>query len=77
MAMTTSEISRLLEAALPESAITVLGGDGKYQVEIVSDVFAGLNRVKRQQAIYKILNDHISSGAIHAVNMILKTPAEV
>lgn len=77
MAMTTSEISRLLEAALPESSITVLGGDGKYQVEIVSDVFAGLNRVKRQQTIYKILNDHISSGAIHAVNMILKTPAEV
>lgn len=76
MAMTTSEISRLLEAALPASTITVLGGDGKYQVEIVSEVFAGLNRVKRQQAIYRILNDHISSGAIHAVNMILKTPAE-
>jgi acid stress-induced BolA-like protein IbaG/YrbA len=39
-------------------------------------VFEGLNAVKRQQAVYKVLNPHISSGAIHAVSMRLSTDAE-
>lgn len=76
MAMATSEISALLSAAFPGDAVTVGGGEGKYQVQIVSGTFAGLNRVKRQQAVYKVLNAHIQSGAIHAINMVLQTPDE-
>ena len=72
----TSEIEQLLAAALPECEIAVEGGDGKYLVSATGNVFEGLNAVKRQQTIYKILNEHISSGAIHAVSMKLQTPAE-
>ena len=72
----TSEIEQLLIAALPDCEIQVEGGDGKYLVAAIGDVFEGLNAVKRQQTIYKILNDHIASGAIHAVSMKLQTPAE-
>jgi acid stress-induced BolA-like protein IbaG/YrbA len=32
--------------------------------------------VKRQQTVYRVLNEHISSGAIHAVSMRLLTPNE-
>jgi acid stress-induced BolA-like protein IbaG/YrbA len=77
MAMGTIEIARLLTASITDATIDVQGGEGKYQVQVVSNVFAGLNRVKRQQLIYRVLNDHIASGAIHAVNMNLKTPEEV
>lgn len=76
MAMSTSEISALLTAAFPDAVVQVGGGEGKYQVLLVSTAFAGLNRVKRQQAVYKVLNVHIQSGAIHAVNMQLQTPEE-
>lgn len=76
MSMTSPEIKAMLEGSMPDARIDVQGGDGKFQVEIVSGAFEGLNRVKRQQAVYRILNEHISSGAIHAVSMILKTPAE-
>ncbi len=76
MAMGTTEIARLLAASIADASIDVQGGEGKYQVQVVSNVFAGLNRVKRQQLIYRVLNDHIASGAIHAVNMNLKTPEE-
>lgn len=76
MAMSTAEIARLLTAAIADASIDVQGGEGKYQVQVVSSIFAGLNRVKRQQLIYRVLNDHIASGAIHAVNMNLKTPEE-
>ena len=74
--MDTNIIEGLLEGHFSGDRISVDGGDGKYQVFIVSDFFAGLNQVKRQQAIYKILNEHIASGAIHAVSMRLKTSDE-
>jgi acid stress-induced BolA-like protein IbaG/YrbA len=76
MALQCSEIKQLLEGALSGADIEVLGGEGKYQVTIVSPVFEGLNRVKRQQSVYKVLNTHIQSGAIHAVSMVLTTPQE-
>ena len=70
------EIEQLLAVALPECEIAVEGGDGKYLVSATGNIFEGLNAVQRQQAIYKILNEHISSGAIHAVSMKLQTPVE-
>ena len=76
MAMPIAEISSLLSAAFPHSTVEVGGAEGKYQVSVVSAAFAGMNRVKRQQSVYKVLNPHIQSGAIHAVNMQLQTPAE-
>lgn len=76
MAMNNDDIARLLADALPGASIDVQGDGYKYQVTVVASAFAGLNRVKRQQTIYKILNEHIQSGAIHAVNMQLQTPEE-
>ncbi|MDD9896588.1 MAG: BolA/IbaG family iron-sulfur metabolism protein [Gammaproteobacteria bacterium] len=74
--MQTSEIEQLLIAALPDCEISVEGADGKYLVSAIGNIFEGLNAVKRQQTIYKILNEYIVSGAIHAVSMKLQTPAE-
>lgn len=74
--MNSNDISRMLNEALPGASVTVRGDGGKFEVEITSPVFEGLNRVKRQQTVYRILNEHIGSGAIHAVSMILKSPAE-
>ena len=76
MSITCEEIKNLLDSSFAEAQTEVIGGDGKYQVSMVSAFFDGLNRVKRQQAIYRILNPHIATGAIHAVTMILTTPQE-
>ena len=70
------QIRQLLLEEFPDCDIRVEGGEGKYLVTAVGDVFEGLNAVKRQQAIYKVLNPHISSGAIHAVSMRLMTESE-
>ena len=75
--MDLENIQQLLVAQLPDCDINVEGGDGKYLVTAVGDVFTGLNAVKRQQKVYQILNDHIASGAIHAVTMRLSTPEEI
>jgi acid stress-induced BolA-like protein IbaG/YrbA len=74
--MSNADILSLLETALPEASIDVQGDGYKYQVNVIAGTFVGMSKVKRQQAIYKILNEHIQSGAIHAVNMQLLTPEE-
>lgn len=76
MALDSSQIESLLAEKLTDCELEVQGGDGKYQVRAVGPVFEGLNAVKRQQTVYAILNEHIASGAIHAVSMQLLTPEE-
>ena len=74
--MSPSDIEDLLTRELTGCEINIDGGDGKFKLSIIGDVFEGLNAVKRQKMIYKILNAHIQSGAIHAVTMQLQTVAE-
>ena len=74
--MDAAQITTLLDAELSDCQVAVDGGDGKYLVTVIGDVFEGLNAVKRQQTVYKILNEHITSGAIHAVTMNLMTVNE-
>ena len=44
------------------------GSESHFKVIIVSEVFAGLNRVKRQQKVNAILTDELS-GPVHALSM--------
>ncbi len=74
--MSPDDIKKLIASELPNCDIDVEGGNGKFQISIVGDVFEGLNPVRRQQTIYKLLNSQIESGAIHAVTMRLQTIAE-
>jgi acid stress-induced BolA-like protein IbaG/YrbA len=77
MSISSEEIEVLVAGEIPNSQVAVQGGESNFQLSVVSDFFEGLSAVKRQQAIYKILNPHIASGAIHAVSMSLKTTAEL
>jgi acid stress-induced BolA-like protein IbaG/YrbA len=67
--MDPNEIKAILQAALPDCTIDVSGDGRHFDLLVVGDVFSGARTIKRQQMIYGILNDHISSGTIHAVNM--------
>ncbi|MFA5493935.1 MAG: BolA family protein [Porticoccaceae bacterium] len=75
--MNPEDIKVLLAAALPGAEIHVEGDDGRhFNLVLVSAVFEGMRTIKRQQLVYAALNEQISSGAIHAVNMLTFTPAE-
>lgn len=56
--------------------IEVSGDGSKFEVEIVSAAFEGLNTIKRHQLVYKITNPYISTGEIHALTIRAHTPAE-
>lgn len=75
--MNPEAIKSLLAAAFPDAIeIEVSGEGGKFQVTIVSEAFAGLRPVAKQQRVYAPLNEYIASGAIHAVTMRTLTPEE-
>ncbi len=46
-----------------------------FKVLIVSEAFAGLNRVKRQQAVYKLLKEELND-TVHALSQRALTPEE-
>jgi acid stress-induced BolA-like protein IbaG/YrbA len=74
--MDARQLQERLEGAFPEASIRVDGGAGRFELGLVSSMFEGLNRVKRQQLVYRGLGDAIASGAVHAVTIIAETPEE-
>lgn len=74
--MDTAAIESILREALPGCDLMLAAEGNKLSLRIVSDEFEGLNRVKRQQKVYSLLNDRIQSGEIHAVSMTTLTTSE-
>ena len=51
------------------------GGETHFDVTIVSDAFAGINRVARQRLVYETLAAEIAGG-VHALALRTLTPQE-
>jgi BolA protein len=51
------------------------GEETHFRLEIVSNRFAGENRVARQRRVYTILAEELA-GPIHALQLELRTPDE-
>ncbi|TNC91289.1 BolA family protein [Thalassolituus sp.] len=73
--MSPEEILEVLQTAAPDVSWQVADGYVK-EITGVGEVFDGLNAVKRQQYVYKILNPFIVDGRLHAVSIQTFTPAE-
>jgi acid stress-induced BolA-like protein IbaG/YrbA len=67
--MNPDDVKVLLENALPDCLFQVETDGGHFNIVAIGDLFEGKRPVQRQQQIYVALNEKISSGAIHAVNM--------
>lgn len=67
--MDAAEVTRLVQAALPEAQVSVDGSGNRYDITVVSDVFVDMRPVKKQQTVYAALNAQIAAGTIHAVNI--------
>lgn len=74
--MQVEQVQTLLQQGLDGCDITVSGDGSHFDLTVVGDIFAGLRPLAKQQMVYAVLNEHIASGAIHAVNMKLYTPEE-
>ena len=69
MAMSVTEIERLIREALPDARVEVkdLAGDGEhYAANVVSAAFVGKSRVQQHQMVYGALKGRMG-GALHAL----------
>lgn len=74
--MKLQQIKELIEQQIPGSTVMIEGDGYHFQVTVVNEQFAGKTPVKKQQMIYAALNEHIASGAIHAISIKTFTPDE-
>ncbi len=70
------EIKQLIESNIDDCQATVEVSGSHVNLVVVSPAFEGLNPVKKQQLIYGVLDAHIKSGEMHAVNMKTYTPEQ-
>lgn len=68
--------SDLIEKAIPESRADVTGDGSKFDAVVVTSAFNGQSKINRHKMVYAILNEHIQSGAIHALTIKAHTPEE-
>ncbi|MFT2091881.1 BolA family protein [Paraglaciecola sp. 2405UD69-4] len=67
--MDNQQIETLLKESLNLAEVHVKGDGSHYQVIAVSDTFADMSRVKRQQFVYAPLAEKIADGSMHAVSI--------
>lgn len=74
--MKEEDIIARVRGLYPDAVIDVAGEDCSFELYIVSEAFAGQGTLARQKPILALFKDDISSGALHALSIKAKTPAE-
>jgi acid stress-induced BolA-like protein IbaG/YrbA len=71
------DIKQLIETSVSQSTAIITGDDGRhFTATVISPIFAGKNRVQKQQVVYSALNTQIHDGTIHAISIKTFTPEE-
>ncbi len=68
--------SDLVENAIAGAQAEITGDGSKFEARVVSDEFEGLSTLKRHKMVYAVLDEHIKSGAIHALTIKAMTNSE-
>ncbi len=77
MPMAASDIEAMIVAAIPDARVEIrdLAGDGDhYAARVVSQTFAGMNRVRQHQAVYAALRGKMG-GELHALQLETAVPS--
>ena len=74
--MDPDEIKRLIEQGMSCTEVTVTGDGRHFQATVVSDEFAGKNRLAQHRAVYATLGDRFDTEAVHALSINTYTPEQ-
>ena len=74
--MEASEVKKCIEQGIPGADVTVSADGSKYTAIVVSKEFEGKTMIAEQKMVYATVNEHIQSGAIHALSIKAYTPEE-
>jgi|TARA_R110002167_G_scaffold8206_13_gene38160 acid stress-induced BolA-like protein IbaG/YrbA len=67
--MENQQIEALLKDSLGLNEVHVTGDGSHFQIIAISDQFAEMSRVKKQQFVYAPLASVIAEGSMHAVSI--------
>lgn len=73
--VTPESIKQNIEQGMSTVHLTVVGDGQHFEAVVVSDEFAGMNRVRRHQRVFQTLGDRMREE-IHALSMKTFTPQE-
>lgn len=74
--MEESEIKALIESGIPGVEARVRGDGGHFEAVVIGECFDGKSMVEQQKLVYATLNEHITSGALHALTIKTYTPSQ-
>ncbi|WP_026957956.1 MULTISPECIES: BolA family protein [Aliagarivorans] len=74
--MQADQVKEILNQQLDLEHLAVSGEGNHFEVVAVSEQFASMTRVKKQQVIYAPLKDYIASNEIHALTIKALSPEE-
>ena len=67
--MIEDEIKKRILEGIPGCQVEVVISGNRAEISVVSESFEQLNRVQRDQEVYKYVKDYISDGTLHAVTV--------
>lgn len=74
--METHKVKALIEGALPDATVEVVGDGQHFQALIVSSAFEGKTRLARERLVNSHLKPYFDSGELHALAMRTLTPEQ-
>ena len=76
MSLNADDLIAFLQTHYPDAFIQAANQGTNFDVRVVDTSFEGKRTVRRQQAVYALVNDKIARGDIHALNIQALTPSE-
>lgn len=67
------QMTAAIEAAIPEAQVTVTGGGGHFEVQVISAAFAGKRLVQQQRMVYSALAPLMAgdNAPVHAIDRMV------
>ena len=74
--MEARKVKECIEQGIPGADVTVTADGNKYTAIVISTAFEGMTMIAEQKMVYATVNEHLQSGAIHALTIRAYTPEE-
>lgn len=74
--MEASEVKKCIEDGIPGAEAMVTADGNKFTAVVVSAEFEGRTMIAEHKMVYAAVDEHIKSGAVHALNIKAYTPEE-
>ncbi|HBS42831.1 MAG TPA: hypothetical protein DEA26_09135 [Oceanospirillales bacterium] len=75
--MDAIEVQNRIKTELRGSHVIINGADCSFSVQVISQAFADMRPVLRQQKILQLFSNELSTGELHALTVDARTPLEV